>query len=270
MLGRNHRLLKRLRALRRDPALRRAEGVVVAEGLHLVEEALASGADLEFVVSSAPLEQRPGGPELLESLRHRGVPLHETDPPHLDSVQDARSPQPVLALVRWRPLALDGLLGTLPAASLVVVVEGVQHPGNLGSILRSADAAGAAALICGGDGADPSHPRAVRATAGSIFRLPVAVADPVAALGDLRHLGYRAVGSAPGAETRYDRAEWNGPLALALGREGRGLSTELLDAVDERVAIPMRTGVESLSVGAAAAVLLFAAARGRESQRRET
>lgn len=256
--------MKRIRALRREPALRRSEGILVAEGIHLAEEALNSGADLELAVVSEQLEQRPGGPDLLGALADRGVPVHQTTRRHLDAAQDARSPQPILTLVRWRPRELDDLIQAAGDEALLVVIEGIQDPGNLGSIVRSADAAGVSGLVVGGDSADPTHPRSVRATAGSLFRMPLAQVEPLEALTSLRDRGYRSLGSAPSAAERYDKANWSGPLALVLGREGSGLSPETLEAVDGTVGIPMRAGVDSLSVGAAAAVLLFAAARRRE------
>jgi TrmH family RNA methyltransferase len=181
----------------------------------------------------------------------------------MDSLQDARSPQPVLGLVRWPDSTLRSVLGRVASDGLVVVVHGVQDPGNLGSLLRTADAAGAAALVAAPGGADLSHPRTVRASTGSIFRLPSLAAESAETLEELRSRGFRTVGSSPSSTTSYDAEPWTGPLALFLGGEGAGLPAELLTGLDASVSIPMRGGVESLSVGAAAAVLLFEAARRR-------
>lgn len=263
MLGRNHPLLRRLRALRRDAALRRSERLLVAEGLHLVGEALASGAEVQLAVVSPALGDRSEGRELLAALHSRAVPVHETAPRWLDALQDARSAQPILALVRWGPLSAEALLDTLNGNPLVIVAYGVQDPGNLGSIVRTADAAGAAALLTCGASADLTHPRTVRATAGSVFQLPLAHAEHSVLLRALRERGLRLLGSAPRAPLSHDQADWTGGVALFLGSEGAGLPPEILEAVDQTVGVPLRPGVESLSVGAAAAVLLFAAARQR-------
>lgn len=263
MLGRHHALTRRLRALRRDAALRRAEQVLVAEGLHLVEEALGSGVAIELIVVSAGLEASDEGRRLLASAERRGVPVHEVAEQVMDSLQDARSPQPVLGLVRWPVSTLSSVLEGLAADGLVVVVHGVQDPGNLGSLLRTADAAGAGALVAARGGADLTHPRTVRASTGSIFRLPSVMAESEEILRELRARGFRTVGSSPSSSTPYDAEPWSGPLALFVGGEGAGLPAGLLAGLDASVSIPMREGVESLSVGAAAAVLLFEAARRR-------
>lgn len=263
MLGRHHALTRRLRALRRDPALRRAEQVLVAEGFHATEEALAAGVSIELIVVSAGLEGSEEGRRLLAAAERQGVPFHRVAEQVMDSLQDARSPQPVLALVRWPASTLRDLLGRIAAGGLVVVVHGVQDPGNLGSLLRTADAAGAAALVAERGGADLTHPRTVRASTGSIFRLPSVTAESAETLQELRSRGFRTVGSSPSSANSYEAEPWTGALALFVGGEGAGLPAELLRGLDASVSIPMRDGVESLSVGAAAAVLLFEAARRR-------
>jgi TrmH family RNA methyltransferase len=166
-------------------------------------------------------------------------------------------------LVSWSPPSFEGLLGSVPDEGLIVVAHGVQDPGNLGSLLRTADAAGAAAFFLTGEAADLTHPRALRATMGSIFRLPAAPAPSDRIVEALRRRGFRTVGSSPSSPVAYHVERWTGPLALFLGGEGGGLPVELLSRLDASVGIPMRRGVESLSVGAAAAVLLFEAARQR-------
>lgn len=263
MLGRNHPLVRRLRALRRDAALRRAEEVLVAEGVHLTREAFAARAAVERIVVSPALERREEGRRLLAAARECGVPVDQVAERLMESLQDARSPQPVLSVVRWRQPSAESVLRDVAGDGLVVVAHGVQDPGNLGSLLRTADAAGAAALLVAEAGADLSHPRTVRATMGSVFRLPAAAAAAPEILSALRLRGFRTVGSSPSAPTRYDAEAWTGRLALFLGGEGAGLPAALLQGLDGSVSIPMREGVESLSVGAAAAVLLFEAARRR-------
>lgn len=261
LLGRQHPTIRRLRELRRDPARRRAEAVFLAEGLHLAEEALRSAAALELAVYSARLTARPEGLELLARLGAAGAELIETSPDVLDRLQDAASPQPLLLVAARAAPALDAALATEDA--LVVVADGLQDPGNLGGLVRTADAAGAAAFVAVGDAVDPYHPRAVRATMGSIFRLPPVTAAREVLGAQLDARGFRRIGTAAAAPIAYDRQALTGRVALFFGREGIGLSPELLAQLDATVSIPMRHGVESLSVGAAAAVILFEAARQR-------
>jgi TrmH family RNA methyltransferase len=262
-VGRHHPLVRRLRGLRRDVRRRELEGVFVAEGIHLVSEALAARAPVELVAFSPRLLRKTEGNALLREVEGRGLPCMEAADSVLDSVQDARSPQPVLAVVgrtRW-PLDV-GLSGGDPA-SWVVVAFGLQDPGNLGALVRTTDGAGAAACYVCGESVDPYHPRAVRATMGSIFRVPTPRVELSELLRLLRDRGVRTIGTSPCADISYLECDLSRPVALFFGREGSGLPEELAARLDERVHIPLRTGVESLSVGAAAAVLLFEAARQR-------
>jgi len=264
-LGRQHPTIRRLRALRRDPLLRRDESVFIAEGVHLAQTALAFSADVELVVISPRLGATAEGRALLAEIQARGLDWAETTDAVLDSVQDARSPQPVLCLVRRPGRTADAALETDDAVPLVIVAAGIQDPGNLGAVVRTADAAGASACFVLEGSCDPFHPRAVRATMGAIFRIPVVQEPPETLLARLRAHGIRIIGTDAGQGNDYDRCDLTGPLAILLGSEGAGLPDPLRVALDENVRVPMREGVESLSVGAAAAVVLFEAARQRRA-----
>ena len=265
MLSRSHPLAKRIRALRRERAVRDSEGVFVAEGVHLAEEALAAGAPVELAVVAPRLGENPPGRALLARLAAGGTPVHEASDATLDALQDARSPQPVLLVVRRGAPSLDAVVHGRGGVPLLVVAEGVQDPGNLGGIVRTADAAGATGFVAAGAGADLFHPRAVRGTMGSIFRLPAACAESDETIDHALRLGLSVIGAVPRGGVPYDRIDWRRAAALVLGGEGSGLSSAVLSRLTARAAIPMREGVESLSVGAAAAVLLFEAARSRVS-----
>ena len=260
MLGKRNQLVQRIRILRRDRAERVRQAVFLAEGMHLCREALTSGAGLERVLYSAALNGTAEGRELLADLGRAGAVLDETSEAILDSLQDARSPQPVLCVVRMKKTAFKDLLATRHRYPLVVVTHGIQEPGNLGTILRTAEAAGASGLIATGRSADLHHPRTVRATMGSIFRLPAIhggeLPDVVRRFGDEEFLRVAAeTGSGPAPAS----IDWNRPAALFLGPERGVLPEASRSLMDTAVTIPMETGVDSLSVGAAAAVILFAA-----------
>jgi TrmH family RNA methyltransferase len=264
MISRSHNVARRLRALRKDAALRAAEGVFVAEGIHLAEEALASFAEVEVAVVSARLGQSAEGRELWQRLRTSGIEVEQASDATLAGLQDARSPQPVVLVVKRRPWPLSDLLSGRGRTPLVLVACGVQDPGNLGTLMRTAEAAGATGFAASG-GSELFHPRAVRATMGAIFRMPAVEAPLGEFLDRASAIGLRLVGAdARGAEP-YEACAWTAPTALLLGAEGSGLPDEARKRVDSRVSIPMAPGVESLSVGAAAAVLLFEAARARRS-----
>jgi len=219
---------------------------------------------IERAIVAPSLQETDEGRALLARLDAGAVPVFEVETPVMEGLQDARSPQPVLLVVRRDALSGTGAVPGLPGVALVTVAAGVQDPGNLGAMLRSADAAGATGFVAVGPSADLFHPRAVRASMGAIFRLPCAQETEVEPLlAGLRGLGIRTLAAHPAAELRYDLCDLRGPVALFFGGEGGGLPADLLGRLDGAVRIPLRPGVESLSVGAAAAVLLFEATRQR-------
>jgi len=262
-LGRGHATIRLVRSLRRDRARRDAEGLFIAEGFHLAAEALAGRVDVIFAITAPTIERSGEGLDLRERLRTSGVEVHETAEAILETLQDARSPQPLLLVVRRPPTKLADVFDGSSGVPLVVATHGLQDPGNLGSVVRTAEAAGATGLVACGEGVDLFHPRVVRATMGSVFRLPVAAAEAEPVLEELRRRGIESVAADPRAPERYDEGDMTGPTALWIGREGGGLPSSVLDPVSRRVRIPMAPGVESLSAVAAAAVLLYEAHRQR-------
>ena len=147
MLGRGHPTIRRLRALRREAPLRSGEGLFLAEGLHLAREALASDAGVELVVYTKRLTAGAEGRRLLAELGGRGCPCEETSDRVLDGLQDARSAQPILLLVRRPRHTVESALDTKDTRPLHVVAHGLQDPGNLGAIVRTAEAAAASACF---------------------------------------------------------------------------------------------------------------------------
>jgi TrmH family RNA methyltransferase len=266
-LSRGHAEVRRLRLLRRDRAARAAQGLFVAEGIHLAEEALRCRAPLLRAVVTPALGRSEEGRGLLRAFAQAGVPVGEVDDTVMDGLQDARSPQPVLVVVRLHERRLEDVVPGRAGTALVAVAAGVQDPGNLGALLRSADAAGATGFVALADGADLHHPRAVRGSMGSIFRLPARAEPRTGALLDrLRSLGVDALATDPAAELRYDLCDLTRPVALFFGAEGRGVPAGIAARLDGTVRVPMHPGVDSLSVGAAAAVHLFEAARQRQDR----
>jgi len=180
----------------------------------------------------------------------------------LERVSTTVTPRPVVAVGRQRTVQLV----SLPVLTFVVVLVDVADPGNLGTIVRTAEAAGAdAVVVCGG--VDVFGPKCVRASAGSLFFMPIvrsAAARPV--LDELGAAGVRRLATSSRAVTAYDAVDLRGPVAVVLGSEAHGLADEVLTAVDETISIPIAGQSESLNVAGAAAVLCFEVAR----QRRDT
>jgi TrmH family RNA methyltransferase len=249
--------------LRGDAKLRESEKVFVAEGIHLAIDALAAGALIDAAVVSPRLSESDNGRNLERLLREKVAEVHLASDATLDALQDARSPQPVVLIVRRTSPALHAVVAGREGTPLVVVACGVQEPGNLGALWRTADAAGASGFVVTEGSAHLTHPRTVRASMGAIFRLPATEAEMDAVLQEVNSQRLTVVGANARAAAAYDDIDWTQPLALLFGGEGSGIPQRAEEALDLRVAIPMAPGVESLSVNAAAAVLLFEAARKR-------
>ncbi len=247
-----------LRRLARSAAARRDEGVFIIEGATLGAEAAAAGLRIrEVYIEPARADEQVR--RLGDELALAGADLIEVEAGTLTKVGASVTPQPLLALAEQPEAA-----GPPTVASFVLVAVSVADPGNAGTLLRCAEAAGADGVIFAGSGADPYGPKAVRASAGSIFRLPPMLSeDPAAILEDLRERGLRTLGAAAGRGLSYDRADLSEPLALVVGSESHGLPASLAGCIDGWVHVPLGGQAESLNVGAAAAVLCFEVQRRR-------
>jgi TrmH family RNA methyltransferase len=260
-LGPRHQEVKRLRALLRDAKARAADRAFVLEGPRLVEDALRRGATISSIYLGT--NARTAFRSLLDAPEADGVPVAELKEGVLEKLGSTRTPQPVLAVAPIPPpAAITDLVGPGP----VVVVVDVADPGNLGTLLRSAEAAGAAGIVCCGETVDVYNPKVVRASAGSIFGVPVVEArdgaDVAGVLGQLGEAGRRRLGATGRGEPAAS-VDLRGPVALVLGNEAHGLSDAVLRHVDGLVAVPMAGAAESLNVAMAGTVLLFEAARQR-------
>ena len=216
----------------------------MVEGATLVADALAAGADVEAIYTAHDAAGYDGA----------GVPVHTLGPGVIERVATTKNPQPVLAVVRLHPPPSDLLV----SASFVVAVDQVADPGNLGTILRSAEAAGVDAVTLTEGTVDAYNPKVVRAAAGALFRVPVF--DAVAP-GDLRRFGLRLIGTSSHHGVAYTDASFEGRLALVFGSEAHGLADDA--PVDEWVRIPHGGRAESLNVAMAATLLTFEVARRR-------
>jgi RNA methyltransferase, TrmH family len=250
--------LRRLATARR----RRASGWFVIEGYRLLGRALEAGAAVEDVYAAPALYRGAGERELVARAEQLGARIHEVAPGPFAAVAAQGRPDGLLAVVR-RP-ATD--LACLPvgARPLLLVTEGVERPGNLGTMARTACAAGATGLVVCDPQTDVFHPRTVTASVGAVFTLPVAVARGVDTLAWLRERGIAVVAATPDGGTAPWDADLAGPAALVVGCEKRGLGDAWLDAADVRVGIPMPgEAMDSLNVAVAAGVLLVEAVRQR-------
>jgi TrmH family RNA methyltransferase len=248
--SRSNPLVRRLRELK----ARADDDLALVEGPKLLAEAVSAGIGL-VEVAAAPGTVLPRLPE--------GAPVRRLAPDIVASLSETETSQGVLAIVR-RPVFDEDALYRAPA--LIVVAVGVQDPGNLGGLLRTAEAAGATGAYLTEGCADPFGWKALRGSMGSAFRFPHVrrVAGPDV----MDRLERRGVvpAAAVAQGTPYDGLDLRGPVALLVGPEGAGLPPDLQQRAAVRLGVPMRPPVESLNVGVAAGVILFEAARQRRAR----
>jgi TrmH family RNA methyltransferase len=240
---------------------RERRGLALAEGVRLVEEALGAGVAVRGAAISPALEGTTRGRALKTALEQRHVRIEPVSEAELEELADTEHPQGVVAVIEPRRWALADIAAA--PGSPVVVLDGVQDPGNVGTILRSALGLGAAGLVALKGTAELTNPKVVRGSMGALFRLPAVSSDAEEYLGWAAARGVETwVTSADGAPLRRGAGGGHpAPVALVLGNEGAGVSPPLQAAAKRRVAIPLAAGVESLNVAVAAGILLHEVAR---------
>jgi RNA methyltransferase, TrmH family len=219
-------------------------GCAIAEGIHLVEEAIAARCQIRAVLATSPDPRFPDA-KLVTDKTFRSLASTET-------------PQGVLALVKPPEFTIESVIG---AGALAVVLDGVQDPGNAGSIVRAADAFGATGAIFLKGSVNPYNPKCIRASAGSIFRLPVVTGAVLEDLG-----GIALYAAMPRAEKLIGEADFTVPCAIVIGSEGHGVRADLAERATG-LRIPT-SHVESLNAAVAAGVLLYEARRQRDARGR--
>ena len=251
----------RVKELRRlfHQAARSDKGEVAIEGVHLVEEAIRSGLRLETVYCGVSAQER--AQKLLPQISSHTEVLLLSDE-NFASAVPTETPQGIAALVRVKTFGIDATF--LPEPAMVVISAGLQDPGNLGTIARSAEAFGATGMLLGERTVSQWNWKALRASAGSMFRLPMAKVELAAALREAKVRGAQILATSSHKGTVITQVDLRGPVALIVGNEGSGLPKDVLAQADEIVAIPHSARVESLNAGIAASIILYEATRQRE------
>jgi len=250
-------LVQQARQLARERKERDESGLAVLEGIRLAEEAISAGLPLEYALYSDQLSDRERGRELLSALREAGVTLHYVAAETLERAADTQSPQGIIGVFHPKPHRLSDL-----PRGLVVVLDNVQDPGNLGTVIRSLEALGGAGLVVTG-GVDPYNPKVIRGAMGSLFRLPVVKAPLETALSQLKSRNRSLfLADAEGSLAPWD-ADLTGNAVLVIGNEGAGPSDAARALADGTIRIPMPGPTESLNAGVAASLLIYEAMRQR-------
>jgi TrmH family RNA methyltransferase len=260
----------RLKAARRltKRAFRQRERAFLAEGPQAVGEALSCGAKVSDLFVTVPARSRYS--DLVVAAEGAGVPVHLVSGEVMEDLAQTVTPQGLLAVCGFVDVPLDAV--TRPAPALVALLANVRDPGNAGTVLRTADAAGAQAVVFADASVDPYNGKCVRASAGSLFHLPVvAGARLEEAVVAMRQAGLRIIAADGRAGRPLDdpdvQARLSEPTAWMFGNEAWGLPPDLVALADEPVAVPIYGKAESLNLAAAAAVCLYASARAQRVHR---
>ncbi|MDA8234414.1 MAG: RNA methyltransferase [Clostridia bacterium] len=228
------------------------EKVFLIEGVRFVEEALAAGVTVNTVIHSPKLITTLRGQELLYKAENGGVELLEVADHVLEHLADTENPQGVMAVL---PQLEQGSIP--PEGRLVLLVDGVQDPGNLGTIIRTADAAGVGAVLLGEGTVDLYNPKTLRSTMGSLFHLPVTRVNALEVITAMKQQGWRVAVADVQGKVEWFEADFYKPMVIVVGSEARGPREEILSIADDRLRITMPGRAESLNVAIATGVLLF-------------
>ncbi len=243
---------------------REEQGSFLVEGVHLVEEALRSDAEVISVMYDSERGIDPACERALER-RESSVQVISAAPAVLAKLSETKSPQGIVAEVKKPRQNWEAWLAAAQGDFLLLMLDEIQDPGNLGTILRTAEAAGIDAVVMGKGSVDLYNGKVVRATMGALFRLPVFAMPLVEAAQSLKRAGARILASSLNEGSHaYDEADYAGKLAIVIGNEGRGVSAAMTAEADSLVHIPLYGKAESLNAAVAAGILVYEAKRKRK------
>jgi RNA methyltransferase, TrmH family len=248
-----HQRVRRLRRLVQKRSLRWSEGVCVLEGPDLVLSALASRAEFEAIYLDQGYVDSEEARRIAELARASSARVFQLAPGVLERVADATTPQPVLASIRMPVSSLDAI----DIEGLVLVLHDVRDPGNAGTLVRSADAAGVMGVVFTGHSVDPFNPKTLRATAGSIFRVPVAVSELDEALSAFEGRGAVTLATVVRGGVDHRRVDFTKPTVVVIGNEAEGLDDESIRRCGGAITIEMSGRSESLNAGVAGSLVAF-------------
>ena len=259
------RLMKKRRA--RDEA-----GVFLVEGPRMAGELLADtewrGRIEKVWMSESYARRYEGGADTGEKTSSLldGCRTELLSDPVFAHISDTKTPQGILAVVRRREYSMRDILGEDPGKALVAVLDNLQDPGNMGTIFRTAEAAGATGILMSSDCVDIYNPKVVRSTMGALLRMPFLCADDLpAAIEDLKKAGIRAYAAHLEGRNFYDREDYRAGTAFLIGNEGNGLRERTARSADCMIRIPMEGKAESLNAAVAASILMYEASRQRRN-----
>jgi RNA methyltransferase, TrmH family len=257
--------VRRYRELARAPGGNGLERDLLLDGVHLLSDALASGLRVESAAFEHTILEDASNRSLAEKLAATGSEVMIVSRSVLETMSPVRTPSGAVGIAHHALTPVSTALGARPPA-LVVAAVGVQDPGNVGALIRSAEAAGATAFLACEGTADPFAWKALRGSMGSALRVPIATTTAKETMRGCDRLGVRTVALMPRSGKSFLDNDWKAPTALFLGNEGAGLPSDIVRAVHHQVSIPMDGSVESLNVAVAAALVLYEGFRQRHHE----
>lgn len=258
--------IKHVRLLLEKAKVRRKEKLFVAEGLRMVTETPVDLLEQVFV-SEHFLEEHAEDASyvnFMERVRSHEIFWEEVSDPVMKFMSDTVTPQGIMAVIRQPEYSLEGILAN--NVPLLLLLENVQDPGNLGTMFRTAEGAGVSGIIMSRDMVDVFSPKVIRSTMGSIYRVPWIVTEDLRkTMADLKERGISIYAAYLGADKFYDMYDYRDASAFIIGNEGQGLTPETAALADHKILIPMAGQVESLNAAMSAGILMYEAARQRRN-----
>ncbi|ABR47815.1 RNA methyltransferase, TrmH family, group 3 [Alkaliphilus metalliredigens QYMF] len=233
------------------------------EGLRIVEECFLHGGPIDHILYCDHIHQVQGGPHLLEKLKEK-YPCHQTMDSLFLKIADTETPQGIIAVVEMKNHQLESLDLEKKENPFIVVLDEIQDPGNLGTIIRTAEGAKTDAIILTKGCVDPYNSKSIRATMGAIFHLPIIQSNNNEEwIYYLKANAVKLVASTLETDKNHFQLDYNNPIAMIIGNEARGIHPDILAQVDERVKIPILGKIESLNASVAAGILIYQGIQGR-------
>jgi TrmH family RNA methyltransferase len=254
--------LKQIHKLKTEKE-REKGGKFLIEGLHLCQEALSSNWEVELVLFSSEFEKSSGNQRLVEDFSKRGIVIFRVKKKEIDKLADTETPQGIVALVKKKKFTLSK--DFLKKSSLLLGLDNIRDPGNLGTMIRTADAAGTNGVLFSKGCVELYNPKVIRSTMGSIFHLPVVEGlDLKEVLPEMKVSGFKIFSSEVHEGKNYSRISYPEKICLLIGSEASGISKEISNLADERIKIPIFGKAESLNASVAAGILLYEIVRNKK------
>lgn len=260
-----NKLIKEVASLKQKK-YRDSSGIFVAEGVRLVEECIRAAWPVEVCIYTENAATKERTRCLIEKITKINCKMVVVPENIYNKISDTEQPQGIMIILKKRPAAIDTMISNTKSQPLLIILDGIQDPGNAGTIIRTADAAGCTGVIVLKGSADIYAGKTVRATMGSLFHLPISEGlSPAEIIPLLKQAGIKVMATGLQKSYSYYQADFNNPAAIVLGNEGQGVSAELFEAADNCLTIPLVGQAESLNVAVAAGVILYEAVRQRST-----